>query len=318
MFARLLDAAIIQTVRVVAIGLNPRLARANWNYNDKKSLPNPADPYTVEDKWMWRKLIDHSPVFIEISDKLGVRGWLERHGISVKTSEVIWAGSDAREIPDAALEGGVVVKANHGSAMNIFLPAPPEDRDAMTTKANSFLTRTHGERAVEWAYSAIERKIFVERFLPNATSEIKLYCFGGRVARIVAIFDRLGETTADVWVPDVGDTFKRSSVNAVVGEGRADRPLPACTDAAIEIAKEIGVHFDHIRVDFMSDDMSLWLGELTVYNLSGNFHGVQADEKEALNRAWDIRKSWFLTTPQTGWRKIYAAALLRRINARSV
>jgi hypothetical protein len=54
-----------------------------------------------------------------------------------------------------------------------------------------------------------------------------------------------------------------------------------------------------------------------VYNLSGNFKGIESHENEALNKAWDIRKSRFLTVPQTGWRKVYAAALLRRLNARS-
>jgi len=29
----------------------------------------------------------------------------------------------------------------------------------------------------------------------------------------------------------------------------------------------------------------------------------------ACNEAWDLRRSWFMQTPQTGWRKLYARAL---------
>ena len=116
---------------------------------------------------------------------------------------------------------------------------------------------------------------------------------------------------------DENDSLKPSDANALVGQNRANLPLPDCTDAALTISRQIGAHFDHMRVDFISDGTSLWLGELAVYNLAGNFKDIGSHENEALKKAWDIRKSRFLTVPQTGWRKVYAAALLRRLNARS-
>jgi len=317
MFLRFLDSLVLQSVRFAVLACYPRLAKAHWYYDGHKYIPNPAVPRTVNDKWLWRKMFDHSPVFTEISDKLGVREWLKRHGIQVRTPDVLWVGLSAQDIPDQVLEGGVVVKANHGWNMNIFLPKPPEDRAAMNREADAFLTQTHGDRPLQWGYLGIDRRLFVERFVEEATSELKVYTFGSHVERVVTIFDRFGEMTADVWVPDANDMLKRSAVNAVVGQGAADHPLPECTDEALEIASQIGAHFDHMRVDFMSDGTSLWLGELTVYNLTGHFHGVAPHESEILDRAWDIGKSWFLTTPQSGWRKLYAAALQRRLNAQS-
>jgi hypothetical protein len=30
---------------------------------------------------------------------------------------------------------------------------------------------------------------------------------------------------------------------------------------------------------------------------------------DLLAETWDVRKSWFMTTPQKGWRRLYAQAL---------
>lgn len=116
---------------------------------------------------------------------------------------------------------------------------------------------------------------------------------------------------------DENDSLKPSDANALVDQNRANLPLPDCSDAAVTISRQIGAHFGHMRVDLISDGTLLWLGERAVYNLSGNFNGIESHENEALSKAWDIRKSRFLTVPQTGWRKVCAAALLRRLSARS-
>ena len=83
----------------------------------------------------------------------------------------------------------------------------------------------------------------------------------------------------------------------------------------IELARELGSYFDHMRVDLLSDGTRIWLGELTIYNRGGEVVDRGQDPEDPLNTSWDLRNSWFLTKPQRGWRRIYAQALKRRLGA---
>mgnify|MGYP002713246949 CR=1 FL=1 len=89
--------------------------------------------------------------------------------------------------------------------------------------------------------------------------------------------------------------------------------MPATIDRAIEIAREIGARFDSVRVDFLCNDTELFLGEITFNSGAGRSPlGFLPDIPS--NRLWDLRKSWFMTTPQRGWREVYRRALLRELD----
>ena len=64
-----------------------------------------------------------------------------------------------------------------------------------------------------------------------------------------------------------------------------------------------------MRVDILSDGERSWFSELTVYNMAGRLPGVGDNPKEGVSTSWDLRQSWFMTTPQRGWRRVYAWAL---------
>jgi hypothetical protein len=89
--------------------------------------------------------------------------------------------------------------------------------------------------------------------------------------------------------------------------------LPPNTAEALEISRQIGEHFDHMRVDILSDDAKLWFSELTIYNMAGYLPNVGDVTSEPVNTSWDLNKSWFLNTPQRGWKKTYAERLRKRI-----
>ena len=318
MIQKSLDLILLTGLRFWTLAKHPRLAVRHWRFNDRKSVPDPAFPRALQDKWLWRKVFDRSPTLTRVTDKLGVRDWLNDKGIEASTPTVLWVGNRAENIPEDVLGSAVVIKANHGWNMNIFLDKAPENREAFDAKANGFLKSSHGRSQMQWAYFDIEPKLFVEEMVSNLEVELKFYCFGSKTERLITIFDKLSENdSADVWVraPDGG--WMRSKIGSVLTENRANRPIPDCIVEAERLAQEIGSHFDHIRVDFLYDGQQLYLGELTVYNLGGHFVGIPEDEAASMNAAWDIRNSWFLTTPQKGWRRIYANALRRRLNARS-
>ena len=78
----------------------------------------------------------------------------------------------------------------------------------------------------------------------------------------------------------------------------------------VAVAERLCAPFDYMRCDLYELDGDVFFSELTVYPLSGQ-GGSNVELRDLRNAAWDLRKSWFLTEPQRGWRGIYANALRR-------
>lgn len=68
-----------------------------------------------------------------------------------------------------------------------------------------------------------------------------------------------------------------------------------------------------MRVDFMWADGQLFACEMTPYAGSGYGRFKENWVTDTFTRLWDMRQSWFLSTPQASWRGAYAEALLETI-----
>jgi hypothetical protein len=276
-----------------------------------------ALPRLANEKFLWRKIFDHDPRFIIASDKIASKEWVKEQGINVRVPETLWTGTDAALIPDAIWQRPVYIKAAHGWQMNIPVLSPPgpEEKQAIIVTANGFLAQSHGESGGEWGYAAVPRRLIVEEAISTDQEliEVKYYTFGPLVEQMVV--RRAGPpVTAARWRRQKDGSFARSSRPTAISDIIDLSPLPDIALQGQDMAAAIGAHFDHMRVDTLIEGDQIYLGELTVYSMSGQVHldGHKLDEH--LNRSWDIRRSWFLTHPQPGWRGLYAAALRRRLN----
>ena len=278
-----------------------------------------AVPRTANEKFLWRKIFDHDPRFTTVCDKLSCKEWVAALGLGVDMAPVRWVGVDAALIPRRLLARDVVVKASHGCGTNLFPRRDAMSRDKVVRKANTFLETPHGAREHEWGYFDVERRLFVEDVVGVGgapLTELKFYTFGGRVPRVVHIADRFGDMAAAKWEPGPGGAPLRAEGAASVSERVLDAPLPACYPRALAVAKAIGAHFDHMRVDFLTDGDRFWLGELTAYNLGGKFRDCGHREEAPLSRAWDIGGTWFLATAhEDPLMRLYADALRRRLGS---
>ncbi len=278
--------------------------------------PNPVVPQTVNDKFFWRKLFDHDPRFTVVSDNLAVRQWVSDQNLGLATPPVLWSGRHAKDIPNDVLDGDVVVKANHAYKTNIFVHGGKYRRRKLVAKADRFLKRDHGVLNLQWGYLNIKRRLFVEEQVGKSEDliECKFFSFGGKLIRLSVIRDRFGSKSKDIWETDGTGAFHLTDNTDVDNMPNAGLPLPPLVDAMQDIAGKIGAQFDHVRVDLMTDGRNIWFSELTLYNHGGLLGADGTDPDYPGNAAWDIRRSWFLTEPQTGWRKLYASALLAYLN----
>ena len=118
------------------------------------------------------------------------------------------------------------------------------------------------------------------------------------------------------WMPDGAGGWRRDPARGFRTVRRiSTRPLPPGTAAGLEVARRLGAPFDHVRVDLCHDGRAWWLGEMTVYNLSGLVRDIGHDPQAQMTRAWDLRRSWFLSQARlTGWRALYARTLRRALD----
>ena len=93
-----------------------------------------------------------------------------------------------------------------------------------------------------------------------------------------------------------------------------DFQLPDRFPEIVDYARQVSRGIDYVRVDFMLVDDQVYAGEVTMYCLAGYLAYDDPGPAIALTEAWDLRKSWFLRTPQAGWRRMYANALTTWLN----
>ncbi len=301
-------------------GILPPEWRRLWFRMVKKGrlLSSLSQPVVADEKYLWRKLLDHDPRFVLCSDKLATKTWVDSLGLGIMTPRTLWVGTDPACMPRDCVGADVMIKVNHGSAMNLSHQAMGGDRDRLVARAASYLADDHGRARGEWGYGAVRRRVFAEErlFSGRELIDLKIYTFGPVIEQIVPIY-RGQETTAAIWEADDEGSLRLSTRRTAVAKQTDNRPLPEITATAIAAAKKIGAYFDHVRVDFLTDGAALYLGELTIYNLAGRAHAVGHLPDAPVTRSWDLRRSWFLNAPQDGWRADYARALKRHIDARA-
>jgi len=272
--------------------------------------PNPALPLWRNDKYAWRKIFDRNPLFTVVSDKLKAKQFASIHCPDIKVPRTLWTGSRAEDIPKEVLAGDVVVKANHGSGWNVFVRDGEYERSKLNREANSWMNRSFGRRHAEWGYYGVEPALFVEEMLIEngqpIVGEYKFYCGAGKMA-----FAFVRQTGADGLIiegvldydgqPHVG-TFDSGELSGAI---RAPVEWQRLRQAALTLS----CHFDFVRCDFYLVDGDVYFSEFTLYTLGGFAWIDDASLNTLYTSIWDLRNSWFMRSPQTGWRKHYASAL---------
>lgn len=304
--------AVVGTVRLWCYLAYPRQM-----LNFRRAIgcwPDPALPRTSNEKYTWRKIFDRNPLFTVASDKLLAKDLARQRCPEVLVPRTLWTGARAEDIPDELLKGSVVVKANHGSGWNYFVHEGNHDRNELNREVNSWMDRRFGRHHAEWGYYGVEAKLFVEEMLlePDGqplVNEYKTYL--GRDGRIAITFCRQLDNAGrriDAVIDHTGcvltghSEINELSGNAVVPEQYAD---------ICRVSRVLSEPFDFVRCDLYIHDDRLYFSEFTLYSYGGYPTMSNPAVMQRLADVWDIGTSWFLTHPQTGWRRYYAACLGR-------
>ncbi len=318
---RISDYAIFGLVKLWIMARVSRHWRVLRNRLRKKGIQkvHVVVPLLGDEKYFWRKVFDHDPRFVTLTDKIACKAWVAQQGIPAQMPKTLWVGTDANDIPDALWEQPAYLKASHGYNMNIPVLAPPADRSATIAQANAFRQREHGRKHNQWAYRHVKRQLLLEEavFVDQPMIEVKYYVSGPTVEQFV--ISRHGTpTTAARWLRQADGEYLRDDKPTSHGPDIDTAPLPPAVETGLKIAQEIGRRFDHIRVDTMTDGETVYLGELTVYSLTGRIHHYGHVASAPINQSWDLRRSRFLSQKQPWPWNLYANALRRALDRREL
>ncbi|TFL18855.1 ATP-grasp fold amidoligase family protein [Jannaschia formosa] len=261
-----------------------------------------ALPRSINEKFTWRKLFDHDPRLPVLIDKIAVKDWLVTERMPLRAPELLWQGTDPDAIPASVLTRRAVMKPAQGWRSQLFLRPGEAEPAEIRAAAAEMLTHRHGWRLFEWGYSRIPPRLLIEEEIVAAPGtrleEVKVYVFGDRIERIVRLFDRFGTISGQVWDADADGWVQRSNRPLDVAEIIDRAPPPPNWEEMIRAAQQIAAPFDHMRVDLLTDGSRAVLNEMTVYNQGGRMARIGADGAHPATLAWDLRRSWFLRTPQ--------------------
>ncbi|MBZ9676714.1 ATP-grasp fold amidoligase family protein [Mesorhizobium sp. ES1-1] len=283
-------------------------------------LPNPAVPESYHERMLWRKLVDRNPLFVTLTDKLAAKAYMRGADPGLKLPATLWSGSDPAAIPQALLDGDLVVKVNHGCDMNIFVSDGLPNRAAIIHRTNRWLKRRFGVRDGEWSYWPIVPAVFVEE---------RLVLCGGTVATDIKVHV-CGGIICHVWVEDTqADRSLLFDRNAVPMPGRdpdyprEDQALPvnerllAHVREAISLAPRIAGDLDYIRVDFLVAEDGLYGGEIAVYTAAGYATWTNPAITAEIERCWQLGQSAFMRRQHRGFARLYAHSLSASIQAKA-
>lgn len=278
-------------------------------------LPNLAAPKTYHEMLLWRKIVDRNPLFVTLTDKLAAKAHIRSACPDLALPRTLWSGRDPAGIPLELLAGDVIVKTNHGCAMNIFVADGAPNRGLIIAKARHWLRKRYGRRNGEWAYWPVVPTVFVEE---------RLALSGARIATDIKVHV-CGGVITHAWVEDkeAGRSLLLDrDANPLPGRDpdypREDQAVPVnarlldYVRQAISIAPVIAGNLDYIRIDFLVTDNCLYAGEIVVYPGAG--YGTTTNPAFAgeIERLWRLDQSAFLRRRHKGIVRLYADALRAR------
>jgi hypothetical protein len=236
-------------------------------------FPNLENPRTFNEKVAWRKLFERDERFPRLIDKITVKDIVgDRFGHNLITPTLaVYDDVAQMEFDKPPLSAPpYVIKANHGSGMNIFVRNGPSDVDAIRAKLGAWLSIDHYHAAKEWAYSQIRPRILVEPLIggPNTVTDYKFHVFSGTVYAIEVVMDRFADYRINFYRPN----WTLLDIKRYAGRPRTERPVPPPQHLAsmLQLAESIGCDFSYVRVDLYEVDSAIKFGEMTFYTGAGN------------------------------------------------
>ena len=276
--------------------------------------PDISNPKKYHEMMLWRKLFDHNPIFQIFCDKIAAKEYAKSVLPDAEFPETLWVGEDIGDAPEELLGSDVVLKASHGSSTNYIGAIGAGNLEDVRKMTRAWIKKDYGRSKHEWGYFGGRKRLFLERRLRHDGDgelvDVSVRCADGVPILASAITGNKTPLQKDGYFDLDGKRCPR--FESKCHEDKilpADFKLPASFPTVIDYARRLSVGVDYARFDFLCVGDHVYPGEITVYPGSGLSQADDDGIDALIVCNWDLGSSWFLRTPQSGWRGAYAAFL---------
>ncbi len=251
-----------------------------------KKLPDLNAPKTFNEKLNWLKLYDRNPEYTKMVDKFEAKKWISDRIGKEYVAPVLggpWNSFD--EIDFEKLPNQFVLKTTHDcGGVVICKDKATFDKDSARIFLNMHLNKNYYLTCREWPYKNVLPRIFAEEYMSDLenSSELtdyKFLCFDGIPKAMYIATDRVNENEETKF-----DFFDMEYNHLPFTQGHPNAKVipqkPESFEKMKELAGVLSKGFPQIRVDFYNVKGKPYVGELTLFHLSGNvpFNPAKWDE----------------------------------------
>jgi hypothetical protein len=229
-----------------------------------RKFPRIGSPKTFNEKVQWRKLYDRPPIFNILADKLAVKDYVYSKRTPVLVPKVLWEGDTLKDIDFDEIPENYVIKANHASGTNYIVKGQRPSIKKLDTLEDEWRDIDVSKTFVEWAYSEIPIKFFVEEFLDIAESvpvDYKFWVFHGKVKFVQVDVDRFIDHKRAFF----SKYFEKLPFLLTLPDIDREIKPPENFNEMVSIAESLADGLDFVRVDLYSDENKVYFGECTMY-----------------------------------------------------
>ena len=223
------------------------------------------NPKTLNEKIQWLKLYDSTPIKTFLTDKYLVKNYIKNKIGEKYVIPLLKVWDSYENINFDSLPNKFVLKANHGSAMNIIVHDKKKiDIKKIKQIAKKWMNINYAfKNGYEFHYMNIKPKIFAEKYFDNMNGDLydyKVYCFNGRVESIAFLsgkkkFRRIAFFDSQWHKLNYTDTYPPFKKNI---------PKPLKLNEMIKICQILSKGFAFVRIDlYILNDGEIKFGEMT-------------------------------------------------------
>lgn len=222
-----------------------------------------ANPQSLSEKVQWIKIYRNLESLSPYVDKYEVRKFVRERIGDNYLIPLIGVYNSFDEIDRDSLPASFVIKATHGSGMNILVKDKTlADWNEISKKLKRWLKMNYYNLGGEACYKNINRCIVIENYLGDASESLndyKFYCCDGEPLGLHVDFDRFGEHKYRIY-DILWNEFKKEKP-----EGRMPPflPKPEKMDEMLAVCRKLSKGFSYVRVDLYYTAGRVYFGELT-------------------------------------------------------
>ena len=224
------------------------------------------------------------------ADKIDVREYVRSCGFGSCLNDVFGVYSKINDIDVRKLPSKFVIKAAHGSHMNIIVK---DKKEINWFKAKlmmqSWLMQDIYWSGREWVYKNLKKRILVEKYLEDESGELrdyKFFCFNGEPCYMQYDCGRYsGRHIRNYYDMDLKLLSIQDSMTEMVDVG-----LPLEVDSFKKmknIAKTLSSPFQFVRVDLYLVKQHIYFGEMTFFD-GGGYSGFDEETDMEFGKKWKL------------------------------